>query len=173
MIGELSELLRASLRESSRQEVPLRIEVQTLQHYLEIMKARFGDRLQIQASVPSETADVLVPSFILQPLVENAIKHGVGTLEEGGTITVDARREADRLIVQVRDTGKGFPDSAADLPNHRGLAAVRERLRLLYGQAGTMTLANGSGGGATVTLTLPWRTGPPDGEAGGEDRSTP
>lgn len=164
MIGELSELLRGSLHGSSRQEVPLRTELETLQHYLEIMKVRFRDRLQIQVTAPPETSDARVPSFLLQPLVENAIKHGVGSLEQGGTIAIEACRQDDRLLVQVRDTGEGFANPVAAVPAGHGLAGIRERLRLLYGPAGEMALANSPAGGAVVTVTLPWRI---DGSTGG------
>jgi len=159
MIGELGELLRASLQGPSEQQVPLRTELQTLQHYVEIMKVRFGERLQIRIAASPETCDVMVPSFVLQPAVENAIKHGVGPLEAGGTIDIDAFRRDERLVVRVRDTGGGFADASAGLPDHHGLAAIRQRLRLLYGAHGVVELANDPAGGAIVTVTLPWRTG--------------
>jgi two-component system, LytTR family, sensor kinase len=167
MIGELSELLRASLHGSSEPQVPLRMELQTLKHYLEIMKVRFGDRLRIHVAAPPETCDVLVPSFVLQPLVENSIKHGVGPLEEGGTIDIEASRRDERLVLRVRDTGRGFADPAASVPDHHGLTAIRQRLRLLYGADGVMELANQPGGGAIVTLTLPWKTEVPSPAATG------
>jgi signal transduction histidine kinase len=168
MIGELSELLRASLHGSSQQEVPLRVEVQTLQHYLEIMKVRFKDRLRIHVAVPPEAGGTRVPAFLLQPLVENAVKHGVGALEEGGTIEIEAWRDGDRLAVRVRDTGDGFADPTAALPSGHGLAALRDRLCLLYGAEGALVLANGPAGGAAVTITLPWRTD--DGSEAGSGR---
>lgn len=156
MIGELSELLRASLEGPARQEVPFGDELQTLQHYVEIMMVRFKDRLRIRVSAPPETLDVRVPGFVLQPVVENAIKHGVGSREDGGTIDVDARRERDRLVVRVRDTGEGFANPTATVPDGHGLAAIRDRLRLLYGAAAALELANAPSGGAVVTLTIPW-----------------
>jgi len=159
MIGELSELLRASLQGSDRQEVPFGDELRTLQHYVAIMTVRFKDRLRIHVSAPPETFDTLVPGFVLQPLVENAIKHGVGPREEGGTIDVDARRERDRLVVRVRDTGEGFADATAALPEGHGLAAIRDRLRLLYGASAALEVANAPSGGAIVTLTVPWTVG--------------
>ena len=171
MIGELSELLRASLQGSSSQEVPLRTELQSVRHYLEIMKVRFKDRLQVRVTAPPDTCDALVPSFVLQPLVENAIKHGVGSLEDGGTIEIDARRDAERLVVQVHDTGAGFADPTAEVPDHHGLAGIRERLRLLYGPGAVLALANLAAGGAVVTLTLPLRTGACDDEPHAETSS--
>jgi len=168
MIGELGELLRASLHESSRQQVALGTELDTLQHYVEIMKVRFKDRLQIRVTAPPEIVDAMVPGFLLQPLVENAIKHGAGSLEEGGTIDVEARRQNDRLVVRVRDTGEGFTDTATAVREGHALAGIRDRLRLLYGADAALALANDHAGGAVVTVTLPWRTAtdktPPTGE---------
>jgi two-component system LytT family sensor kinase len=161
MIGELGELLRASLEGPSEQQIPLRTELQTLEHYVEIMKVRFNERLRIRVAASPESCDVMVPSFVLQPLVENAIKHGIGPLEKGGTIDIEACRRDECLVLRVRDTGGGFADASAAVADHHGLAAIRQRLRLLYGAHGMMELANHPDGGAIVTLMLPWRTVPP------------
>jgi two-component system, LytTR family, sensor kinase len=156
MIGELSALLRASLRGSSSQQVPLGDELRSLGHYVEIMRIRFEDRLDVRLTAQPDTLDAAVPSFILQPLVENAIKHGVGPLEGGGTIEVEATRDGKQLMLQVRDTGAGFDRASTTGAGGHGLSATRERLRLLYGAGAAMVLANGERGGAVVTLTLPF-----------------
>jgi two-component system, LytTR family, sensor kinase len=158
MIAELSELLRLSLRTVHTQEIPLRAELEALSHYTALMRARFGDKLSVAVDVEPGAADALVPSLILQPLVENAIRHGNVSLLGQGHIDVRARREGDRLTIDVLDDGPGA--AAALKPNGVGLSATAERLRLLYGDAQKFSAGNtqvNGGFGFAVAIAIPFR----------------
>ena len=108
MLTRLGVLLRSSFVETDRERVPLRRELELLESYVEIMRARFRGRLTFELDVEPATLDALVPRFMLQPLVENAIKHGVEPREEGGRVAVTARRRGDSLDLEVRDNGDGL-----------------------------------------------------------------
>jgi LytS/YehU family sensor histidine kinase len=108
MLTRLGVLLRSSFVETDRERVPLRRELELLESYVEIMQGRFRGRLTFSLDVDPATLDALVPRFILQPLVENAIKHGVEPREEGGCVTVSARRQGEALALEVRDNGDGL-----------------------------------------------------------------
>lgn len=164
MITRLGVLLRHTLEESADAEVPLAREVEVLAQYVEIMEIRFEGRLTVETHVAPDALDALVPTLILQPLVENAIKHGVDRLptDRVGHIAVSARREADALVITVRDNGP-----AVDLPDVPrepgrgggvGLRNTRARLAQLYGTEHGFTLAAAAGGGVEATLTLPYHT---------------
>jgi two-component system, LytTR family, sensor kinase len=158
MIEELSELLRLSLRTVHTQEVPLRAELEALSHYTALMRARFGDKLSVAIQVDPAAEDALVPSLILQPLVENAVRHGNASLLGQGHIDVRARRDGDRLTIDVLDDGPG-----AVVPvktNGVGLGATADRLRLLYGDAHRFSAGNAQvngGFGFAVAIAIPFR----------------
>ncbi|HSN33894.1 MAG TPA: ATP-binding protein [Ideonella sp.] len=118
------------------------------------MQVRMGPRLATRFELPGDLAAVPVPPLLLQPLVENAVKHGLEPKVEGGTVEVGARREGDRLMLWVRDDGVGLGAPGAD-GTRFGMAQVRERLAALYGDAARFELADADGGGAVATLTLP------------------
>jgi two-component system LytT family sensor kinase len=160
MISRLSELLRASLAAKDIQEVRLRAELEYLDRYLEIEQVRFGDRLEIVRDVGEDTLDTYLPNLILQPLIENAIKHGLGGRSGGGRITIRARRDRTQLILEVEDDGVGLPEREALPPFGVGLSNTRARLEQLYGANGTMDLLNREGEGLTVRLTIPAHTMP-------------
>ncbi|MFP2904973.1 sensor histidine kinase [Pyxidicoccus sp. 3LFB2] len=162
MVGQLSELLRASLERDGRQEVPLSEEVELLAPYLDIERTRFSDRLQVEVDVAPEARDALVPPLLLQPLVENAIRHGISPRRGPGRVWVRAARSGERLSVEVRDDGVGPP--AAGLEGLRegiGLGSTRARLEKLYGAAQVLTLEANAPRGFTVSLSLPYRSARP------------
>jgi two-component system, LytTR family, sensor kinase len=157
MIARLSDLLRLTLGTEGRHEVPLGDEVDFLRRYLEIEQLRFGDRLRVEYDVPVENLAACVPAMMLQPLVENAIKHAIAPREAGGSIAIRAWRDGDTLALQVLDDGPGFDAGAAATHDGVGLANVRERLLQLYDDRGTLDVGRSSAGGAYVTLRLPFR----------------
>jgi two-component system LytT family sensor kinase len=154
VLTDLSDLLRLSLRSTGSQEVPLREELGFLDRYLDIMRVRFGDRLVIVVEVDPEVKEALVPSLVLQPIVENAITHGMADRPDIGHVTVRARRNARSLFLEVSDDGPGI--SSGPPTNGIGLANTRERIARLYGApAHVETLVNG---GFTVRIRIPFRT---------------
>ncbi len=161
MTGSLSELLRASLQGSGDHEVTLRQEMELLRLFTDIERTRFGDRIAFQEDIASDTLVAMVPSLVLQPLVENAIRHGLEPRVENGTVTIAARRGGDRLHLTVSDDGVGFSgkeNSASDGPGGIGLTNTRDRLRALYGDAHDLTIAPGIAGGTVISITIPFRT---------------
>jgi len=158
-LTRLGELLRQSLDRSDAQELPLAQEVGFLEHYLEIERTRFGDRLEVEWDVPLETRQAMVPSLILQPLVENALKHGIESRDEPGRLTIRASRKATQLELIVRDNGPGLRASpATPLREGIGLSNTRSRLSHLYGECQSLTLRPVAEGGLEVCMTLPFRT---------------
>jgi signal transduction histidine kinase len=167
MIEHLGDLLRLSLESRDRQEVPLAEEMAFLEHYLAIQKMRFGDHLRIETEIAPEVKYALVPSVFVQPLVENAIRHGVSRLGSGGTVTVSARRDGDVLDLRVLDDGVGLP-AGWSLENSGGvgLSVTRERVAALYPGAETSFSVNRrSGGGTEVKVSLPLRWSGKDADA--------
>ena len=156
-LARFSDLLRAVLANMEAQEVTLAQELEYLRLYLSIEQVRFSDRLRVDIAVPAELLDAAVPHMGLQPLVENAIRHGVGQRASSGTIAIEATRDGGALRVSVRDDGPGFGASGAG-GSKLGLANTRARLRQLYGDAASLTTADAPGGGALVTMTLPFHT---------------
>jgi sensor histidine kinase YesM len=133
-------------------------EVRLLQLYVDIEKVRFGGRLNFEVDVPSSLNGALVPSLALQPLVENAVRHGIATRKGGGTISVRARRNGESLQVDIQDTGPGpGPDAQAQSREGIGMANTRDRLRQLYGPSAGITLLNAPAGGAVCRFWLPYR----------------
>ncbi|HEU0014537.1 MAG TPA: histidine kinase [Longimicrobium sp.] len=155
MLSRLSELLRHTLEGAREQEVPLRREMQVVEKYLEIMQIRFQGRLDVAVRVDPAAGDALVPSLVLQPLVENAIKHGIGAAGSG-RIEITAAREGGRLVLRVRDDGPAPPDAAP--AEGVGLRNTRARLAQLYGDAQALSLRPAEGGGMVAEVVLPYHT---------------
>jgi two-component system LytT family sensor kinase len=156
MIAGLSDLLRRVVAESGRQQVPLGEEMEFLERYLEIQRARFADRLRVNIDVPAELHAAQVPSLILQPLVENAIQHGIGRRVEGGEVRVAAARNGGALTIRIGNDG---PPLAIGWQPGIGVSNSRERLANLYGDRSSLALENRNGG-VEVTLTMPYFTAP-------------
>jgi two-component system LytT family sensor kinase len=155
MIARLSELLRHTIESRASDEVTLRDELAFLDRYLEIMEIRFAGRLEIERRVAPDVLDALVPNLVLQPILENALEHGVARVTGTGRIGIAAVREDDDLVLVVRDNGPGFDASAA---TGVGLANTRARLEQMYAGEATMTLDAPDGGGALVRIALPFHT---------------
>lgn len=156
MLTRLGVLLRSSFTESDRELVPLRRELELLESYVDIMQGRFRGRLTFERDVDPGALDSLVPRFVLQPLVENAIKHGVEPREEGGLVTVVARREGASVVLEVRDNGDGLIGS---IHEGTGVRNTRERLQHLYGAGRQQfTLTSPANGGTVATLVIPYET---------------
>jgi two-component sensor histidine kinase len=154
MITALSQLLREALHAGTVDVVELSRELDLLDKYIEIQRARFGDRLDVRMEIDDSARSGLVPNLILQPLVENAIRHGIGKRVRAGRIHVRARRSADRLVLEVEDDGAGL--GAADA--HRegvGLGNTRARLQELYGGDHSVEMLNMDAGGTCVRLIIP------------------
>ena len=158
MIARLSELLRLTLEQSNQQEVSLQQELETLSRYLEIEQIRFQDRLQVEMQIAPETLNARVPHLILQPLVENAIRHGIAPLSSAGRIEIKAERKDGWLEMRVRDDGPGAPAGEATLKEGIGLANTRARLEQLYGREHRFEMSNAADGGMLVTLTIPFQS---------------
>jgi len=154
MIAGLSDLLREALASGQAREVPLARELDLLERYLDIQRVRFGDRLQIGVEVEPSLANVLVPHLILQPIVENALRHG---LMPGatGTVSISATADEERLRLRVQDDGRGF--GAGGDGEGVGLRNTRERLATLYGERGSLHIAPAPAGGAIVEILIPVR----------------
>ena len=153
MVTHLGDLLRLSLQTRSVQEVPLREELSVLEPYLNIVRIRFGDRLTISVDVDPGLLEVRVPLFILQPLVENAIHHGIARRAGAGRIVIRARGDADSVQITVSDDGAGIASDG--VPEGVGLSNSRLRLEQLYGTRGGLVLKGHPGSGAEAVVTIP------------------
>ena len=159
MVAGLSELLRASLRSADEQEVPLARELEHLKLYTDIQRTRFGDRLDVKLDVDPATRSAMVPSLLLQPLVENAIRHGLAPRAVGGQVYVRAARDGEELRLEVRDDGVGAETRGGALSREGvGLANTRERLRRLHGEHQRFAYETRPGAGFAVRIALPFRT---------------
>jgi signal transduction histidine kinase len=161
MLARLSEILRYAFEGMDAQEVTLAEELRFLDGYLDIQRFRFEDRLNVSQKVAPDVREALVPNLILQPLVENAIKHGLSQLEEPGRIELRAWRECGILHLTVCDNGPGLTDSGAGATKRTpgiGLQNTRERLDALYGSNQSCMLEAAPGGGLMVRLSLPFHT---------------
>jgi sensor histidine kinase YesM len=157
VVARLSEMLRMSLESQETNEIPLRDEIRFLAPYLEIQQIRFDGRLQVQTNVEPEASNCLVPSLILQPLIENAIRHGIEPRSGEGRIIIEARRNGKFVWVRVCDNGQGLPGDGQDsIREGVGLSNTRSRLRHLYGPDCRLEISNAEEGGAVVTLGIPW-----------------
>jgi two-component system, LytTR family, sensor kinase len=155
MIAGLSDLLRRTLRTSDKQQMELGEELEVVKQYLEIEKARFAERLRVELDVPKELLRARVPSLILQPIVENAVKHGIAKRVQGGAIAIRAARMNGALTVSVANDGPGFPKDW-ETRKGIGLENVRERLASLYGSEAELRV-RGEVDGARVEIVVPYR----------------
>jgi len=158
MLELLGGVLRQVLHGEKRQEISLNEELRFIEQYLSIEQVRFSDRLKVQWSIDEAVRDALVPEFILQPLVENAVRHGVAKRSEAGTIEVAARGEGSDIVLSVRDDGPGYRASDGDAGV--GLANTRARLETLFGSAGRLEIVQAEGGGTIATVRFPLRRAP-------------
>ncbi len=158
MLDHLNGYLRVTLSGSRALAHPLAAEFARLQDYLELMSVRMGPRLAYTLDLPDDLRDVPVPPLLLQPLVENSIRHGLEPQIEGGEIAVRAWREGELLSIEVADTGVGLDCTAASEGTHFGLAQVRERLATTYGTLGAIVLIAGCARGTCATVTFPLKT---------------
>lgn len=171
MLALLGDLLRDSFDKIGAQEVSLKQELGFLDRYLEIERTRFRDRLVVETDVDPETLDAEVPNLILQPLVENAIRHGVERRLDAGRIGLSARRAGERLVMKIRDDGPGLPsETELALRGGVGLANTQARLAQLYGPAQRFDLVNRPEGGLEVVLSIPFKLHPPEAAKAGADR---
>jgi LytS/YehU family sensor histidine kinase len=155
MVTRLADLLRHSLESSRTQLVTVRVELEAVRRYLDIEQVRFGDRLRVEVDADTTLLEAMVPSFLLQPLVENAVRHGSVDARSPLHVSVVARADGNCLTITVTDDGAGIRD-IADAAAGVGLANTRARLQGLYGGDASLTLSSGSGGaGTVVTIVLP------------------
>jgi two-component sensor histidine kinase len=158
MMSRLADFLRLTLESDGAQEVPLSRELEFVQRYLEIERIRFEERLAVDIAVEEAAQRALVPSLVLQPLVENALRHGIDRRPEGGRVCLAAARDGDRLRLSITNDGPGGGAAEASQRQRVGLANTRERLAQLYGDSYGLRFEELPRGGAAVTLELPWRT---------------
>jgi two-component system LytT family sensor kinase len=151
----LSDLLRFSLEASTEAQVPLQRELEFVEKYLAIMHVRYRDRVRYELRVEPDTLSACVPTFLLQPLVENAIKHGLERKREGGKIDIRAWRDADLLRVSISDTGGGLPPPEL-IKEGIGFSSTRARLREQFGRRACLNIRNDNG--ATIEIVIPFRT---------------
>ena len=156
MIGGLSQLLRETLDAGTIDRVPLSRELELLDRYIDIQRMRFGDRLDVRIRIDPAARRALVPIFILQPLVENAIRHGLAARLHAGRIDISAHRDGNQLTIAVEDDGIGL--TAGELRPGVGLGNTRARLVELYGSDHRFDVANADGPGTVVRVSIPWRT---------------
>ena len=158
MLTDLGDLLRESLSRRDTEQVPLRDELRFAERYLAIEHTRFRDRLVVEWDIDASTLDVLVPRLMLQPIVENAIRHGIAKRSASGRVAVCARRTGESLLVSVTDDGAGVPTETAP-PDGVGLGATRRRLHHYFGDAASLSLRSASaptGHGAVAEIRLPF-----------------
>ena len=160
MVTQLSDLLRLTLRASRTHEIPLGDELQITRLYLDLMQKRYEEKLRVDYAIDGALNDSLVPQLILQPLLENSLRHGMKPSGEAIDISIAAHRDNGSLILKISDTGTGLGSSDPNsmLGRGVGLANIRDRLSQLYGDEQDFSIANRADGGAEVTLRLPYRT---------------
>jgi two-component system LytT family sensor kinase len=155
MIVGLSEFMRRASEDSHRTQVTLREEVEYLQRYIGIQKVRFGDRLRMSVDIPDNLLEMQVPNLLLQPIVENAIKHGVSKRRSGGEIRVAGMCRDGALRLTVHNDGPWTQEDLAVAPNRVGLGNLRTRLKILHGDRSELLLQPADAGGVEVIVTLP------------------
>jgi len=162
MLGDLSGLLRRSLDSMDAQEIPLVQELEFIAGYIRIEQRRFGERLRVEQRVPDELGSALVPALVLQPLVENAIRHGIEPRRGPGLVVIEAAREGGALRLVVQDNGRGLDGSDRGGSGHQGvgLANTRARLRGLYGADQSLALGPAEPEGCRVEIRLPFHLEP-------------
>jgi two-component system LytT family sensor kinase len=159
MLARLGDFLRLTLENSGAQEVTLQEEMEFLRCYLEIERVRFQDRLAVRLEIAPDTLDALVPNLILQPLVENAVRHGIVARLGNGVIEINARRDGAMLVLRVKDNGPGLrtrDEDAEGSPHGLGFALTRARLERMHGARQRLRLADAPGGGLEVTIEMPF-----------------
>ena len=154
-LARLSELLRLTLDNEAEQEISLKVEMDFIQRYLEIEQIRFEDRLRVDFDIEPSALDGKVPNMLLQPLVENALRHGIAKRTHAGRLEIRAWRDQEWLMVTVRDNGPGIP--AGKVTERIGLGNTRSRLRQLYGGTQEFALSSSGEGGAVATIRIPFR----------------
>lgn len=159
-VAGLSDLLRYVLEDTREQEVPLQQELEFVQRYLAIEEVRFRDRLEVRIDAEPVTLDALVPNLILQPLVENAIRHGIAKRAAARSVLVSARKSGGDLVLEVTDDGPGLAQAPSPEGNGVGLRNTQERLRQLYGERQAFEIDNGPLQGAVARVSLPYHTTP-------------
>jgi two-component sensor histidine kinase len=167
----LSELLRTALNYSERSEITLREELEFVNRYIELQRTRFGDKLRVEQEIDSSALDALTPSLLLQPIVENAIRHGIEPSDQPGVVRLSARPSGDRLALIVADNGVGLTGANGSAPAMRngtgiGLKNLQVRLETLYGTNQKFEIAGNENGGVTVRIEIPWQV--PTGSAAPE-----
>jgi two-component sensor histidine kinase len=161
MLARLSDLLRHLLEDEGDQEVPVREELDFLGRYLEIEQLRFRDRLHVQLNVDEGTRDAFIPNLLLQPIVENAIQHGIARRARAGALELNVARENGSLLLSVRDDGPGLSETfSLDNLTGIGLRNTAARLHFLYGENATLDVRNAEEQGTVVTIRLPWHISP-------------
>lgn len=160
MISRLSDFLRLSLDATDTPEISVAEELEFVRRYLEIEQVRFGDRLRVAIEAPAEAMPGLVPALVLQPLVENAVKHGVLPREQGGSVTVTIAKNNGTLRISVADDGPGLPEHSAVSPAV-GLSNTSARLAELYGDKSSFSLASSPNGGVVAMMEIPFHTAAP------------
>jgi LytS/YehU family sensor histidine kinase len=155
MISRLSDLLRSSITDSEAQEVPLEREIETLELYLDIMRQRFEDKLSVEVRIAPDVRRAMVPHLLLQPLVENSIRHGADPRSSAVSVSIVAHRENGATRIAVRDSGRGMPNGR--FLRGTGLSNTAERLEKLYGVRHKLAFENCVGGGLLVTVDVPYR----------------
>ncbi|MGE0353945.1 MAG: sensor histidine kinase [Gemmatimonadales bacterium] len=158
VLAGLGDLLRATLSRGEHREIPLKLELGHVRRYLEIERTRFSDRLRVEEEVAAELLDAMVPTLLLQPLVENAVRHGVARTPGPGRVMISAEHVNGDLHIMIEDSGPGFPAGDAAVPEGVGLRNTRERLYELFGGRARLVAANRREGGAVVRVVLPYRT---------------
>jgi two-component system, LytTR family, sensor kinase len=157
MMSRLSDLLRISLETASTQITTLNSELEFVNCYLEIEKVRFEERLSVILDIAPETLDAQVPHLLLQPLVDNAVKHGISKLPEGGEIRITVRTQDGELYLEIKDNGPGLSSSGALSTSGLGLRVTRERLESLYGKDQSLEVLSPPEGGVTIGVRVPFR----------------
>jgi len=157
MITDLSEMLRFIMDNIHKQEVTLREEIDFLDRYISLQKKRFEEKLEFSTDIDPGSWNAMVPSLILQPLVENAIEHGIRNHTDGGKIDIKCVRDNNHLAFEIRDNGAGLQKKPSRNGKGIGVSNTRERLNALYGSDYTFELENRDEGGVSVTLKIPYR----------------
>jgi two-component system, LytTR family, sensor kinase len=162
MLELLSDVLREALRSDAGHETQLQKELAFVERYLAIEQIRFSDRLRVRVDAEPAALDAVVPTFVLQPLVENALRHGIARKAAAGALEIAARIQGTQLVLTVQDDGPGLERDQPERPGGVGLENLRARLAALYGERASLTIANAEPAGAVATVRLPYRTMQPD-----------
>jgi LytS/YehU family sensor histidine kinase len=164
MLAQIGELLRTTLDPDAATEIPLAQELAFVERYLAIEQTRLGDRLHITTAISPDTLGAVVPSMLLQPLVENAVRHGVAPLMEGGHIAIESCRRGDQLLMTIRNSGPRTNGEAgqSSISKGIGLANTAERLQTLYGDRQRLSLQPQEEGGYEVVIEIPLRQAVPE-----------